>query len=290
MSHKRQPAVMYERRIDGVFDTHAHLYDSMYSEGEHIKTPEDILANAALVGVNRILIPADRIDTSIRAIDYVKKYDGVSGVSLYASVGIHPHEATSYDEKAHEYLADAVAHRKENKVCAIGEIGLDYYYDYSPRDVQQDVYRKQLELAYELDIPVILHEREAAGDSIAILKDFYKRGQMRKNPGVCHCCSCSLEISKELLKMGFYLGFDGPITYKNNVKTIEVLANAPVDRIVIETDSPYLTPVPNRGHRNEPSYILYTLERLAEVKNISIEEAARITRENGLNMYEIEEN
>lgn len=289
MSHKRQPAVMYQRRIEGVFDTHAHLYDSMYEEGEHIKTPSDILANAALVGVDRILIPADCIDTSIRAINYAKAYDGMSGVSLYASVGIHPHEASSYDSKAHEYLVDVIEHRKENKVYALGEIGLDYYYDYSPRDIQKEVYIRQLQLAYELDIPVILHEREAAGDSIAILKDFYKRGAMRKNPGVCHCCSCSLEISKELLKMGFYLGFDGPITYKNNVKNIEVLSNAPCDRIVIETDSPYLTPVPNRGHRNEPSNILYTLEKLAEIKNISIEQAARITRENGLALYEIGE-
>ena len=177
---------------------------------------------------------------------------------------------------------------KTQKIMALGEIGLDYYYDLSERDVQREVFEKQLELAYEYDIPIILHEREATGDCLEILKRFYKEGRLRKLPGVCHCCSCSLEASRELLKMGFYLGFDGPLTFKNNKKTPEVVYNTPWDRIVIETDSPYLTPEPNRGLTNEPAHVAFVCSKLAEVKGVSIEEAAQITYDNGKILYGVD--
>ena len=232
-----------------------------------------------------MLIPADSERTSRLAIDLTAKYDGFEGIALYASCGVHPHEAKDYTEDTERYLRDVLDAREAHKVMALGEIGLDYYYDLSERDVQREVFEKQLLLAKEYDVPIILHEREATGDCLDILRSFHKEGRLRDVPGVCHCCSCSLEASQELLKMGFYLGFDGPITFKNNKKTPEVAANAPWDRIVIETDSPYLTPEPNRGLINEPCHVAYVCAKLAEIKGVSIDEAAQITYDNGRRLY-----
>lgn len=276
----------YSGNINNIFDTHAHLYDGRFVD-ENI-SPDDVLKRSSDAGVNRILIPADSIESSKAAIEYMKAHNGKSGVQLYASVGIHPHEASSFDKDAEEQLYKWLSdNRKDNGIMAIGEIGLDYYYDYSPRDIQKEVYKKQLLMAYELDVPIILHEREATGDSMEILRDMYKKGNLRENVGVCHCCSCSPEIAAELIKMGFYLGFDGPITFKNNKNTPAVCEITPLERIVIETDSPYLTPVPNRGAINEPCHVPYVLERIAEIKGIAVDEMARITTDNGINLYEI---
>ncbi len=267
------------------FDTHAHIYDKKYDGGS---TVEDILRRAKSSGVTAVLIPADSEETSRIAVKMANDYDGTEGVALYASVGVHPHEAKTYTKDTEEYLRTCLEAGKTQKIMALGEIGLDYYYDLSERDVQREVFEKQLELAYEYDIPIILHEREATGDCLEILKRFYKAGRLRKLPGVCHCCSCSLEASRELLKMGFYLGFDGPLTFKNNKKTPEVVYNTPWDRIVIETDSPYLTPEPNRGLTNEPAHVAFVCSKLAEVKGVSIEEAAQITYDNGKILYGVD--
>lgn len=267
------------------FDTHAHIYDKKYDGGS---TVEDILRRAKSSGVTAVLIPADSEETSRIAVKMANDYDGTEGVALYASVGVHPHEAKTYTKDTEEYLRTCLEAGKTQKIMALGEIGLDYYYDLSERDVQREVFEKQLELAYEYDIPIILHEREATGDCLEILKRFYKEGRLRKLPGVCHCCSCSLEASRELLKMGFYLGFDGPLTFKNNKKTPEVVYNTPWDRIVIETDSPYLTPEPNRGLTNEPAHVAFVCSKLAEVKGVSIEEAAQITYDNGKILYGVD--
>lgn len=267
------------------FDTHAHIYDKKYDGGS---TVEDILRRAKSSGVTAVLIPADSEETSRIAVKMANDYDGTDGVALYASVGVHPHEAKTYTKDTEEYLRTCLEAGKAQKIMALGEIGLDYYYDLSERDVQRAVFEKQLELAYEYDIPIILHEREATGDCLEILKRFFKAGRLRKLPGVCHCCSCSLEASRELLKMGFYLGFDGPLTFKNNKKTPEVVYNTPWDRIVIETDSPYLTPEPNRGLTNEPAHVAFVCSKLAEVKGVSIEEAAQITYDNGKILYGVD--
>lgn len=276
----------YPSGLHNIFDTHAHLYDGRFVE-EGI-SPDDVLRRASEAGVNRILIPADSIESSKAAIDYVKQHDGKCDVSLYASVGIHPHEASSFNSDAEKQIYEWLdGDRKTRKVLALGEIGLDYYYDLSPRDVQCQVYRRQLEIAYEMDVPIILHEREATGDSMDILREFYRKGNLRKNVGVCHCCSASPEIARELVKMGFYIGFDGPITFKNNKNTPLVCEAVPQDRIVIETDSPYLTPVPNRGAINEPGMVPYVLERIAAIKKIDVADMAGITTENGLSLYEI---
>ena len=265
------------------FDTHAHIYDRKYADCN--TTVEDILQRCRASGVTSMLIPADSEETSRLAVDMAVKYDSFEGITLYASCGVHPHEAKSYTEDTEKYLRDCLENRGVKKIRALGEIGLDYYYDLSERSVQRAVFEKQLELAYEYDVPFILHERDATGDCLDILRRFYKEGRLRSLPGVCHCCSCSLEASQELIKMGFYIGFDGPLTFKNNKKTPEVALNTPWDRIVIETDSPYLTPEPNRGLINEPCHVAYVCGKLAEIKGVTIEEAAQITYDNGNKLH-----
>lgn len=268
------------------FDTHAHIYDRKF-DADNVTT-EEILQRCRASGVTGVLIPADSEETSRIAVEMACKYDGYEGVSLYASVGVHPHEAKTYTEEVEEYLRSALESRREHKTVALGEIGLDYYYDLSERSVQREVFEKQLILAEEYDVPVILHERDATGDCLDILRRFYKEGRLRSLPGVCHCCSCSKEAAEELVKMGFYLGFDGPLTFKNNKKTPEVVLNTPWDRIVIETDSPYLTPEPNRGLINEPCHVPFVCRRLAEIKGVTIDEAAQITYDNGKKLYGVD--
>ena len=268
------------------FDTHAHIYDRKF-EAAGISA-EDILQRCKSSGITGVLIPADNEETSRLAIDMANKYDGFEGISLFASCGVHPHEAKTYTEETEKFLRSCLEACTERKIKAIGEIGLDYYYDLSERSVQREVFEKQLELAKEYDIPFILHERDATGDCLDILRRFYKAGKLRDVPGVCHCCSCSLEASQELVKMGFYIGFDGPLTFKNNKKTPEVALNTPWDRIVIETDSPYLTPEPNRGLINEPCHVPYVCCKLAEIKGVTIDEAAQITYDNGKKLFGVD--
>ena len=268
------------------FDTHAHIYDSKFDANN--VTTEDILKRCISSGVTSVLIPADSEETSRIAVDMANKYDGFEGIALYASVGVHPHEAKTYTKDTEEYLRSALEGRREHKIMALGEIGLDYYYDLSERSVQRDVFEKQLELCYEYDVPMILHEREATGDCLDILRRFYKEGRLRSLPGVCHCCSCSKEAAEELVKMGFYIGFDGPLTFKNNKKGPEVALNTPWDRIVIETDSPYLTPEPNRGLVNEPCHVSFVCAKIAEIKGVTIDEAAQITYDNGKKLYGVD--
>ena len=268
----------------GFFDTHAHLYDDRFArEG---CTPDDVLREAAEAGVTDILIPADNLASSQKAAAYRNEHNGKYGVRLYASAGFHPHEAKDYDEEGILKLLTPES-RQANGIRAIGEIGLDYYYDLSPRDVQREVFRRQLEIAKELDIPMIIHERDATGDCLDLLREFYRDGALRSNPGVCHCCSMSAEAASEMVRMGFYIGVDGPLTFKNNKKTPEVVRTVPVSRLVIETDSPYLTPEPNRGLTNEPGFVPFVAVKLSEILEISIEEVCRVTRENGYALYEL---
>ena len=281
MSHKHRDPV-YPEGLTGVFDTHAHLYEERI-----FGDAEGALERALKCGVDTVLVPADNEETSKLAIDFVQEWDGFNGIDLYCAVGVHPHEASSYDEKLEQTLIDLISKRDKYKIMALGEIGLDYYYDHSPRDVQRDVFRKQLKLSYELDIPFILHERDATQDCIDILKEAQKNGMLLPAPGVCHCCSCSAEIAKILLDMGFYIGFDGPLTFKNNKKTPGVLEICPWDRIVAETDSPYLAPEPNRGMTNEPAFVTLVVEKIAQLKGFEPAEAARITAENGRRLFRL---
>ena len=281
---KHKPTVHYEGEGE-FFDTHAHLYDRKFEEAG--RTAEAILTAAKTAGVTKVLVPADSVETSKLAEAFAEANGGIFGVDLYYSVGIHPHEAKTWNGEAEEYLKDKIREGCKGKLRAIGEIGLDYYYDLSPRDCQREVFARQLDMAYEADMPIILHERDATKDTIDIIRAQADKGALRANPGVCHCCSMSAEAAEELTKLGFYIGFDGPLTFKNNVKGVKLAQSVPTDRIVIETDSPYLTPEPNRGRRNEPEYVPFVALRLAEILGMTIEEIAKITYDNGLGLYEL---
>lgn len=281
MSHKHRDPV-YPQGVTNVFDTHAHLYDARI-----FQDAEGILERALECGVDTVLVPADNLETSRLAVDFVQEWDGFNGIDLYCSVGVHPHEASSYDEAVENAVVGLIEKRDKYKIMAIGEIGLDYYYDYSPREVQREVFRKQLKLAYELDMPFILHERDATKDCLDILTEAKREGFLLNTPGVCHCCTCSAEIAKILIDMGFYIGFDGPLTFKNNKKTPGTLEVCPLERILVETDSPYLTPEPNRGKNNEPAFVPLVLEKVSQLKGITVQEAANITKENGKRLFRI---
>ena len=250
------------------FDTHAH-----YDSGKFNADREEVLRAVHESGVALIVDPGDCAATSARAVAIAQEYDFV-----YAAVGWHPEEAAGWTDDSLEQIRALAA---QPKVCAIGEIGLDYYWDASTKATQEIMLRAQLELALELDLPVIIHDREAHGDSLRIVCDY---PGLR---GVFHCFSGSPEMAEELLKRGWYLGFDGPITYKNAKRAPEVAAVTPLERIVVETDAPYMAPVPMRGKRNDSRYLPYVIEKLAEWKGVTAEEMTRVTWENGRRLFRI---
>ena len=250
------------------FDTHAHYDSSKFSADR-----DEVLRAVYESGVSLIVDPGDTLERSKNTVALANQYDFV-----YVAVGVHPEEYETWAEDTVDRLRELA---KEPKVVAIGEIGLDYYWDKNHTELQKQMFRTQIELALELDLPIIVHDREAHGDCFSIVCDY---PALR---GVFHCYSGSAEMAKELLKRGWYLGFDGPITYKNNVKAMEVLAVTPLDRIVLETDSPYLSPVPNRGKRNDSRNLPYIAAVVAREKGISVEDAAAITFENGKRLYGI---
>ncbi|NLW88330.1 MAG: TatD family hydrolase [Clostridiaceae bacterium] len=263
-----------------IFDTHAHLCDERYNEDI-----DEVIARAQDAGVRRILLASAEMSDSEAAIRMAKSRNGQ--VELFCSVGVHPHSASDYNDRSHELLASWISDRVKKRIVAMGEIGLDYHYDFSPRDVQRAVFIRQLELACREDIPVIIHEREASSDMLSILNDFSKRGLLSKMPGVFHCYSGSAQTAQILVRMGFMLGFDGPVTFRNNKKVWEVLSSVPTDRILIETDCPYLTPEPFRGKRNEPAYITFVLSAIADYLGKTGEEMARITTENACRLFRL---
>lgn len=253
-----------------IFDTHAH-YDSGAFNADRF----EILESMPEKNVGLIVDPGCDLISSRDAIALAEKYDFV-----YAAVGWHPEDI---DKLSEEGFAELTKLAGRPKCVAVGEIGLDYYWDAEHKDEQKALFIRQIELALRLNKPIIVHDREAHGDSFDIVCRY---PELR---GVFHCYSGSAEMAAELLKRGWYLGFDGPITYKNARKSIEVLEMCPLDRMVIETDSPYLTPVPNRGKRNDSSNLKYVIEKIAEVKGISPEEIERATYENGKRLYAMED-
>ena len=253
-----------------IFDTHAH-YDSGAFNADRF----EILESMPEKNVGLIVDPGCDLISSRDAIALAEKYDFV-----YAAVGWHPEDIDKLSEEGFAELTKLAGHPK---CVAVGEIGLDYYWDAEHKDEQKALFIRQIELALRLNKPIIVHDREAHDDSFDIVCRY---PELR---GVFHCYSGSAEMAAELLKRGWYLGFDGPITYKNARKSIEVLEMCPLDRMVIETDSPYLTPVPNRGKRNDSSNLKYVIEKIAEVKGISPEEIERATFENGKRLYAMED-
>ena len=247
------------------FDTHAH-YDDRAFDADRIGLLKALHAQ----GVELIIDPGCDEESSRAALALAEELPFV-----YAAVGVHPEELEKYSGSLME-IRKLAAHPR---CVAIGEIGLDYYWDAEHKEEQKALFRQQIELALELCKPVIVHDREAHGDCLEIVRDYPEL------KGVFHCYSGSAEMAKELLRRGWYLGFDGPVTYKNARKTLEVLEICPLDRILIETDSPYLTPVPKRGKRNNSGNLCYIAEKIAEVKGLSPEEIARITMENGRRLF-----
>ena len=250
-----------------IFDTHAH-----YDSGSFNPDRDEVLRALAEGGVGLVVNCGCDVDSSNASIALAEAHPHV-----YAAVGIHPGDCEGINEQDFTTIRTLASH---DKVVAIGEIGLDYYWqDNPPREFQEMVFRRQIELALDLNLPVIIHDREAHGDSLRVVLDY---------PALCgvfHCFSGSPEMAQELLKRGWYLGFDGPITYKNARRAPEVAEITPLDRIVVETDAPYLTPVPYRGKRNDSRYLTYVIEKLAEWKGISPEEMEHITFENGKRLF-----
>ena len=252
-----------------LFDTHAHYDDDAFDPDREL-----LLETLPERGVSLLVNPGCDVESSRKAVSYAKAYPHV-----YAAVGIHPENCGDFTAGDIEVLRQLA---QQPKVVAIGEIGLDYYWEENPpRDFQQQVLRQQLSLAQELALPVIIHDREAHADTLSIVREF------PGVTGVFHCFSGSPEMARELLQMGWYLGFDGPVTYKNARRAPEVAAITPPERMLIETDSPYMTPVPYRGKRNDSGYVYLVAEKLAAWKGLAPEELARITTENGKRLFRI---
>lgn len=255
-----------------LFDSHAHYNDKRFNEDR-----DEILSQMNANNVGLILNSCSSLDEVDDIFAICEKYPFV-----YASVGIHPHEVESLTEADMERLKK---YAENPRVKAIGEIGLDYYYDFSPRDTQKKWFARQIEVARELDLPVVIHDRDAHKDSMDILR----AGNVRDMGGVFHCYAGSVEMAREILDWGMYIAFGGTLTFKKSVRPVEVAKYVPLDRILIETDSPYLTPEPNRGKRNSSLYIHYVAEKLAEIKSISVEEVEQATFENAKKCFKIEE-
>ena len=253
-----------------LFDTHAHLDDTSFAADRR-----ELLESLPGQGLSLVMNPGCSFASSENAIALAESHD-----YIYAAVGSHPDVADEVDEALIEQYRELAA--RHPKIKAIGEIGLDYHYEDIPREIQQRAFRMQMALAQELGLPVIVHEREAHEDGLRIVDEF------PTVKGVFHCYSGSAEMAKELIKRGWYIGFTGVLTFKNARKAIEVASAIPMDRIVIETDCPYMAPVPFRGKRNDPGKVFYMAEKLAQLRGISTEEAARITLENGKRLYRMD--
>ena len=253
-----------------LFDTHAHVDDAAFDEDR-----QALLENLPKQGIAMLLNPGCSLETSRNAVRNAREYD-----YIYAAVGSHPDAADEVNEAVLEEYRTLV--RENPKVRAIGEIGLDYHYEDVPRQRQQQAFRAQMALARELQMPVIIHDREAHQDCLEILKEF------PEVKGVFHCFSGSAEMARQLTDMGWYVGFTGVITFKNARRAVEAAAAVPLDRIVIETDCPYMSPEPFRGRRNDPSRVSRMAEKLAEIRGLPVEEIQRITLENGKRLYRIE--
>jgi len=250
-------------------DTHAHLYDERFAED----LPA-VITRAEEAGVRQIISMGDTMEASARAVADAEKYP-----ALYAAVGIHPENAAPLSDADRAQL---LAWARHPKVVAIGEIGLDYYWEKDPaqRAVQRGLFAAQLDAARVAGLPVCIHDREAHGDTLAILQ-----AKGSDLTGVLHCYSGSIETARELWKMGFCIGIDGPLTFKNAAKLPDIVREAPRDKLLIETDSPYLAPVPLRGKRNEPAYVVHVAAKIAEIRGETVEEVACYTTENARCLY-----
>ena len=252
-----------------LFDTHAHMDDRAFDEDR-----EALLSRLPEEGIGLLMNPGCSLESSRAACALARKYD-----YIYAAVGSHPDAAAEVCPEVLEQYRVLI--RENPKVKAIGEIGLDYHYEDIPREIQKEAFRAQMALAAEENLPVIVHEREAHGDGMAIVREF------PTVTGVFHCYSGSLEMARELVSLGWYIGFTGVLTFKNARKALEVAAALPLERIVLETDCPYMAPEPFRGRRNDPGRLYRMAQALAALRGLSEEEVQRVTLENGRRLYRI---
>jgi len=252
-----------------LFDTHAHMDDRAFDTDR-----EELLSALPGQGLALVMNPGCSLESSRNAVRLAKEYD-----YIYAAVGSHPDAADEVDEAVLEEYRELC--KRNPKVKAIGEIGLDYHYEDIPRDIQLKAFRAQMELARELGLPVIVHERDAHEDGMVVVRDF------PEVTGVFHCYSGSAEMARQLVDRGWYIGFTGVLTFKNARKAIDVASSIPLERIVLETDCPYMAPEPFRGRRNDPGKLYRMAEKLAEIRGFSVEEVQAITVENGKRLYRI---
>lgn len=250
-----------------IFDTHAHYDDERFEEDR-----DEFLSSLPSLGVINVINCGCDLESNKKSIELCKKFD-----YFYCAVGIHPSNIT---EKSYDELEKIKELYRYNKCVAIGEIGLEYHYDFIPKDVQLDIFEKQLILSKELDMPVIVHDREAHEDTMTLLKKYQPKG-------VVHCFSGSAEMAKEVLKLGMHIGLGGAVTFKNARKPLEVAEMLPIDRLLLETDCPYMAPVPCRGKRNSSDLIMYTAEKLAEVKTMDTQELINKANENARILFSI---
>lgn len=253
-------------------DSHAHLDDERFNEDRR-----ELINSLKENKIDMVLNIGYDLESSRASVQLANEYS-----QIYAVIGVHPHDAQDVLE---DYLDQLRELSKEEKVLAIGEIGLDFYYDNSPRETQRKVFKEQIGLAKELNLPVVIHTRDADQETFEIIKEAVGDGGLR---GVMHCYSGSVEMAREYLKLGFYISLGGPVTFKKARVPKEVAKAVPLNRLFIETDCPYLTPEPFRGRRNEPKYVAYTAETIAEIKGISIEELAEVTSRNVRELFNIE--
>ncbi len=251
-----------------IFDSHAHYDSERYAEDR-----DSVLSQMPENGICAILNCASDVESAKMSIELSEKYP-----FIYAAVGVHLHEAEDVSE---DYISILRELAKHEKVVAIGEIGLDYHYDFSPRDIQRKVLCEQIELAKELDLPVVLHDREAHGDMYEILEKY------APIKGVMHCFSGSVELMKQSVKLGLYIGLGGAVTFKNARVPLEVAEAVPLDRLLLETDAPYMTPVPYRSKRNDSKYIELVAEKIAEVRGITADEVLSAAEENAKRLFGI---
>ncbi len=253
-----------------LIDSHAHLNDERFDDDR-----EQVINSLIKSGIELVLNPGYDLESSKISVNMAKQYS-----MIYAAVGTHPHDSKDMNDDTLEIYK---SYALEDKVIAIGEIGLDYHYDNSPRDVQKKWFREQIRLAKSLDMPYIVHDREAHEDIFNIMKEEMNSGVR----GILHCYSGSVEMAREFIKMGFMISLGGPVTFKNAKVAKKVALEIPLEYLLIETDSPYMAPEPNRGKRNEPSYVKYVAEEIAKIKNIEYNQVVEKTNANFKKLFDL---
>ena len=257
------------------FDSHAHLDDEKFNDDR-----EEIIEKIHNDEIENFVSAGYSLEGSKKAVELSKKYE-----FIYATCGISPNDIPQTEDELWKDLAEiSNLVKKNNKVVAIGEIGLDYYWNKENKKLQKQVFIEQIDLANKLNLPIVIHTREAIMDTLDILKNVRKTVK----PGVFHCCPLNIELVKEAIKLGFYISFAGPVTFKSSKNAESVIKEVPLDKILIETDSPYLSPEPHRGQRNDCRNVKYVAQKIADLKGISLEEIAKQTYENAMKIFEIE--